>query len=96
MRVGPPSFAQGVCQFLSIMLPCCCCCCGVTKACPTLMQPHGPPGSSVHGQNTGLPFPSPGNLPNPGIKPESPALQVISLPLSCLGIQFPLLSPQIH
>ena len=23
----------------------------------------------------GFPFPSPGNLPNPGIKPESPALQ---------------------
>ena len=25
-------------------------------------------------------FPSPGDLPNPGIKPESPALQVDSLP----------------
>ena len=24
----------------------------------------------------GLPFPSPGDLPNPGIKPSSPALQV--------------------
>ena len=24
---------------------------------------------------TGLPFPSPGDLPNPGIKPGSPALQ---------------------
>ena len=23
---------------------------------------------------SGLPFPSPGNLPNPGIEPESPAL----------------------
>ena len=30
----------------------------------------------------GLPFPSPGVLPNPGIEPESPALQVDSLPLS--------------
>ena len=29
---------------------------------------------------SGLPFPSPGNLPNPGIKPESPALQADSLP----------------
>ena len=32
---------------------------------------------------TGLPFPSPGDLPNPGIKPAllvSPALQVDSLP----------------
>jgi len=27
-----------------------------------------------------LPFPSPGNLPNPGIKPRSPALQEDSLP----------------
>jgi len=26
------------------------------------------------------PFPSPGDLPNPGIKPRSPALQVDSLP----------------
>ena len=32
-----------------------------------------------------LPFPSPGNLPNTGIKPESPACQVDSLPLSHLG-----------
>ena len=29
---------------------------------------------------SGLPFPSPGELPNPGIKPESPALQADSLP----------------
>ena len=28
----------------------------------------------------GLPFPSPGDLPNPGIEPQSPALQVDSLP----------------
>ena len=28
----------------------------------------------------GLPFPSPGDLPNPGIKPRSPALQVDSFP----------------
>ena len=29
---------------------------------------------------TGLPFPSPGDLPNPGLKPRSPALQADSLP----------------
>ena len=29
---------------------------------------------------SGLPFPPPGNFPNPGIKPRSPALQVDSLP----------------
>ena len=28
----------------------------------------------------GLPFPSPGHLPNPGIEPRSPALQADSLP----------------
>ena len=28
----------------------------------------------------GLPFPSPGNLPAPGIEPESPVLQADSLP----------------
>ena len=28
---------------------------------------------------SGLPFPSPGNLPHPGIEPESPALQADSL-----------------
>ena len=34
---------------------------------------------------TGLPFTPPGDLPDPGIKPESPALQVDSLPLSDEG-----------
>jgi len=29
---------------------------------------------------SGLPFPSPGDLPNPGIKPGSSALQVDSFP----------------
>ena len=43
-----------------------------------------PPGSSVHGISgqeywSGLPFPSPGDLPGPGIKPRSPALQADSL-----------------
>ena len=34
---------------------------------------------------SGLPFPSPGAPPNPGIKAISPALQAYSLPLSHLG-----------
>ena len=52
----------------------------VTQLCPTLCNPMdcSLPGSSVHGWS-GLPFPSPGNLPNPGIKPRSPVLQVNSL-----------------
>jgi len=29
---------------------------------------------------SGLPFPSPGDLPNPGIKPRSPTLQADFLP----------------
>ena len=29
---------------------------------------------------SGLPFPSPGDLPNPGIEPKSPALQADTLP----------------
>ena len=34
---------------------------------------------------SGLPFPSPGDLSNPGIEPRSPALQVDSLPLEPPG-----------
>ncbi|CAN0554671.1 unnamed protein product, partial [Rangifer tarandus platyrhynchus] len=34
---------------------------------------------------SGLPFPSPGDLPDLGIKLASPALQADSLPLSLLG-----------
>ena len=34
---------------------------------------------------SGLPFPSPGDLPDPGIEPVSRALQVDALPLSHLG-----------
>ena len=33
----------------------------------------------------GEPFPSPGDLPNPGIEPRSPALQVDSLPAEPQG-----------
>ena len=35
----------------------------------------------------GLPFPSPGDLPNLGIKPRSPTLQVDSLPAEPQGKQ---------
>ena len=34
---------------------------------------------------SGLPFPSPGDLPNPGIKPRSRALQADSLPAEPQG-----------
>ena len=34
---------------------------------------------------SGKPFPCPGDLPNPGIKPRSPALQADSLPAELPG-----------
>ena len=62
-------------------------CGSVAKLCLTLCDPmdHVPPDSSVHGilqeeYWSGQSFSSPGDLPNPGIKPWSPALQVDSLP----------------
>jgi len=36
-------------------------------------------GFSRQGYRSGLPFPSPGDLPDPGIKPGYPALQADSL-----------------
>jgi len=44
---------------------------GGYQSCPTLCKPVdcNLPGSSAHG--SGLPFPSPGALPDPGIKPTS-------------------------
>ena len=38
---------------------------------------------------SGLPFPSPGNLPDPGIEPRSPALQADSLPTELWGKPLP-------
>ena len=64
----------------------------VSQVCPTLCDPMNcsPPGSSVHGiLQAGilewLPCPPPGDLPDSGIKPRSPALQVDSLPFEPLG-----------
>ena len=59
----------------------------VAKLCPTLVAPwtvaHQAPlsmGFSRQEYWSGLPFPSPGDLPNPGIEPESSAVQADSLP----------------
>ena len=53
----------------------------ISLSCPTLWDPMdcSLPGSSVHGifrqeYRSGLPFPSPEDLPNPGIEPRSPTL----------------------
>ena len=63
------------------------CFCLVAKLCLTLCDPMdcSPPGSSVHGilqreYWSELPFPPPGDLPDPGIEPQSPTLQANSLP----------------
>ena len=61
----------------------------VKESCLTLWDPMdcSPPGSPFHQVSqatrqeywSGLPFLSPGNLPDPGIKPKCPALQADSL-----------------
>ena len=67
--------------------------CGlVAKSCPTLVTPwtvaHQAPLSMGFPRReywSGLPFPSPGDLPNPGTEPRSPALQADSLPTELRG-----------
>ena len=54
------------------------------------MTPWTPPGSSVHGILQArilewVAIPSPADLPDPGIEPESPALQADSLPTELSG-----------
>ena len=63
-----------------------------TLLCPTLCDPMDccPSGSlsmefSWQEYCSGLLFPSPGDLPNPGIKSKFPALQAVSLPLKPSG-----------
>ena len=58
----------------------------VTKSCLTLVTPwtaacQAPLSMGFSRQEycSGLPFPSPGDLPDPGIEPGSPALQADSL-----------------
>ena len=58
-----------------------CCCCLVTKSCLTLVTPwtvanQAPLSIQFPRQEywSGLPFPSPGDLPDPGGKPASPAM----------------------
>jgi len=62
----------------------------VTQSCPTVCDPMdcSPPSFSIHGffvfffrqeYWSGLLFPSPGDLPDPGIKAGSPSLQAEAL-----------------
>ena len=64
----------------------------VTKSCLTFVTPWTiagkvPPSMRFSRKEywSGLPFPSPGNLLDPGIEPGSPALQAGSLPAELLG-----------
>ena len=66
----------------------------VAQSCPTLLQPHGlcvacqaplSMGFSRQEYWSELPFPSPGDLPDPGIKPWCPTLQTDSLLPEPLG-----------
>ena len=64
----------------------------VAKLCPTLVTPWTVPwqaplsmGFSWQEHWSGLPFPSQGDLPKPGIEPWSPALQADSLPTELQG-----------
>ena len=54
----------------------------VAQSCPTLAPARlfCPWGFSSQEYLSGLPFPSPGNLSDPGIKPRSPGLQADSFP----------------
>ena len=66
--------------------------CLIAKLCSTLVTPctvacQAPLSMRFSRQEywSGLPFPSPGDLPNPGIEPRSPALQADSLPTELWG-----------
>ena len=59
----------------------------VAQSCPTVCDPwtvahQAPPSMGFSRQEywSGLPFPSPGDFPDPGIKPGSPTLQADALP----------------
>ena len=56
-------------------------------ATPWTVAHQAPPSMEFSRQEywSGLPFPSPGDLPNPGNKPRSPALQADTLPSELPG-----------
>ena len=75
------SYQQGVCVFV------CVCVCVCAQSWPTLLTPwtvafQAPLSVGFPRQEywSGLPFPSPGDLSDPGIQPGSPTLQADYLP----------------
>ena len=75
----------------------------LAKPCPTVVTPqtvaHQAPLSMGFPRQeywSGLPFPPPGDLPNPGIKPGAPALQVDLLTEPpCVAPHLPRMSPNV-
>ena len=71
-------------MIFSNVYPVCVCVFAVAWSCPILCGPRdcSPPDFSAHGifQASGVPFSTPGDLPDPGIELTSPAL-ADSLPL---------------
>ena len=67
----------------------------VVQSCPTLCNPMDCIVFSRQEYWNGQPFPSPGDLPNPGIEPRSPTLQADSLPAEPqekpYGLRFPII-----
>ena len=69
------------------------CCCLVTSVVSNSLQPHGTAarqsllsvGFSRQEYWSGLPFPSPGDLSDPGMEPRSPTLNADSLPSELQG-----------
>ena len=59
-------------------------------ATPWTVAHQAPPSMGFSRQEywSGLPFPSPGDLPDPGIEPGSPTLQADSLPTELWGNQY--------
>ena len=78
-----------VCIYIYICI--CACVCKVAQSCPTLCDPwtvayQASPSMGFSRQEywSGLPFPSPGDLTDPGIEPGSPALEANLSPRSTI------------
>ena len=74
----------------------------VAQSCPTLCDPwpvahQAPPSMGFSRQEywNGLPFPSPGDLPDPGIKPRSPTLQADALTSAPPGKPYMIANPKL-
>ena len=84
------SLSASPCMPAVVLCVCVCVCVLVPQSCPTLCDPwthQAPLFMELSRQEywSGLPFPSPGDLPIPGIESRSPALQADFLPSELPG-----------